>query len=129
MTLLSREVEGRLAVTGRRVDRRPGGEQRLDPRQIPGARRLAQRLARIVGACRQCRYQENTEENKAKGEKNGTAAARIEHGVPPEEWTLFPITEQGLGSAVAPSASEEEGAVFLRSERDRHRADLVGAAV
>src|SRR4051794_10750168 len=32
-------------------------------------------------------------------------------------------------SAVAPSAAEEEGAVFRRSERNRHRADLVRVAV
>jgi hypothetical protein len=32
-------------------------------------------------------------------------------------------------STVAPPASEEEGAIFERSERDRHRADLVRVAV
>ncbi|HUQ14546.1 MAG TPA: hypothetical protein VM094_00710 [Gemmatimonadales bacterium] len=85
MTLLSRKVEGRLAIAGRRVDRHPGGEQRIDPRQIPGTRRLAQRLALIVGACSQPGGEENDEENKTTGEKYGTLAARNEHGVPPEE--------------------------------------------
>jgi hypothetical protein len=71
MALFSRVVEGCLAITGRRVHRGTGGEQCIDPRQIPGARRLAQRLARIVGTCRQG----GDEENEATEEKNGTAAA------------------------------------------------------
>ena len=82
VTLIGREIERRLAIACRRVHRRPGSEQSLGPRQIPGACRLAQCLARIVGPGGHAHG--GDEESKTERE-SAKAAAGDGHGVPPEK--------------------------------------------
>lgn len=49
--------------------------------------------------------------------------------LPPPCLALDPVTRAPWELPVAPSAAEEERAVFQRRQRDRHRADLGGVAV
>ncbi len=97
--LLGRKIERGLAVAGRCVDRRPGGEQRLDPRHVPGTRRFAEGLTGIVGAGCGHRGRGDKEESEAE-EESATAGVRDGHGVPPEKVrTTRPFLPQEGGHA------------------------------